>query len=244
MTKIIKLLGCSLLIAATSFFQSCKDDNGYSIGDIGVDWVTVHVEGDGYYSFIGDSWGTMWPAATSIWNYKPVEGERAILYFNPLYDNYQGFDHAIKSESIYPILTKQVEQLTSENESEFADDPAYITDAWVSGGYMNIVFVQRLPQEHAHKVSLVENLTSEPEDDGYVHLEYRYNTYGDSLSAMPLVSGAVSYNLNTLDLENANGIKLRINSAVNGERVIVFEKNSKSQPNGVDNIDISSMKVQ
>lgn len=31
---------CGIMLAATSFmFQSCDDSDGYSIGDIAVDWV-------------------------------------------------------------------------------------------------------------------------------------------------------------------------------------------------------------
>lgn len=55
----LKRYGAALLLAISTVFQSCNDDDRYSIGDLGVDWVTVHVEGDGAYSFIGDRWGTM-----------------------------------------------------------------------------------------------------------------------------------------------------------------------------------------
>ena len=53
-----------------------------------------------------------------------------ITYFNPLYDNYEGYDHAVKVEHNYNVLTKQVEDLTAENESEFGNDPV-----WVNKGY-------------------------------------------------------------------------------------------------------------
>ena len=48
--------------------QSCDDDEGYSIGDIANDWVTIRVEGEGVYSFTSDTWGTMYPAANAVWN--------------------------------------------------------------------------------------------------------------------------------------------------------------------------------
>lgn len=247
--KKFRLYGIVLLVSLSALLQSCDDDSGYSIGDLGADWVTVHVEGDGVYSFTGDQWGTMWPAATSIVGYRGNEGDRAILYFNPLQQGFQGYDFAIKPEFIEPILTKTVEELNAENESEFGDDPAYIYDVWVAGGYLNMTFRQKVPAAKAHRVSLVRNMKEttgevEEQEDGYIHLEYRYNTYGDTLNRM--VSGAVCYNLSTLEeeLEVAKGIKLLIHSAVNGHRVLTFTKEVSGTPEEARKLNVSEMKVK
>ena len=233
-----------LLLAITTFLFSCDDNDGYSIGDIAADWVTVKSEGNGVYSFVGDSWGSMWPATSHIWNYNPADGDRAVLYFNPLYDNYGGYDLAISPEVIYPVLTKGVEQLTVDNEEEYADHPAYVTDVWISGGYMNMTFYQKLPQSKKHRVSLVENSIVEREDDGYLYLEFRYNTYADTLSNAK-VGGAVSYNLSSLQLDDKKGIKLRINSAVNGERFLTFDKSVGGTPVEGKKMDLSqSVKIE
>ena len=37
-------------------FQSCDDDDGYSLGDVAVDWATVNVKGAHVYDFTGDRW--------------------------------------------------------------------------------------------------------------------------------------------------------------------------------------------
>ena len=117
--KKIKLLWMAMLILMLPALQSCDDNDGYSLGDIAVDWATVRVVGGDTYSLNADRWGTLWPAATAIPFYKPIDGQRVITYFNPLYDNYEGYDHAVKVEHNYNVLTKQVEDLTAENESEF-----------------------------------------------------------------------------------------------------------------------------
>lgn len=243
-----KLYGMALLTALSVLFQGCDDDEGYSIGDLGADWVTVHVKGDGVYSFTGDHWGTMWAVASSIFGYRGNEGDRAVLYFNPLQKGYQDYDYAIKPEFIKPILTKPVEDITEADEEEYGDDPAYVNDAWVAGGYLNMTFTQKLPASKKHRVSLVrsrkDNSDGSSQTDGYVHLEYRYNTYGDTLNQA--VSGAVCYNLSTLksELETAKGIKLRIRSAVNGYRTLTFEKNSSGSSKRLDDLDFSEMKVE
>lgn len=67
--------------------------------------------------------------------------------FNPLSDGFDGYDHAVKLLSLQDVLTKEVETLTPETEEEFGNDPVLIFkgDIGISGGYMNIVFMQNLP---------------------------------------------------------------------------------------------------
>ena len=54
-----KIMKCGLWVCALvlGLFQaSCDDGDGYSIGDIAYDWVTVHVQSDGVYTFTGATW--------------------------------------------------------------------------------------------------------------------------------------------------------------------------------------------
>lgn len=235
--KKLKRYWLIIVLASIGMLQSCSDDEGYSIGDIASDWVTIRVEGDGVYSFTGDTWGTMYPAANGVWNYSLVEGQRAFLIFNPLVDHYYGYDVGIKAEKIYPFLTKAVEDLTSENEDEYADDPAYLENLWVSGGYLNVIFSQKYPSQHAHRVSLVKKVGEQDiADDGYIHLEYRYNTYGDTLNVFNPNVGVVCYNLNTLPLDKAKGIKLKVNEAYYGEHVLTFNNMNEEIPDEVKHL--------
>ena len=227
--KKVSLYGFAVLLGMATLFQSCDDNDGYSVGDIAVDFVTTHVSGSGVLTFTGDAWGTIWPGAPLIICPRPADGQRALMFFNPLYDNFQGYDVAVKVENIYPILTKQVEQLSAENEAEYGDDPVRITDAWVAGGHMNLIFHQRVPKNGPHRVSLVQNTQKEYDEDGYVHLEYRYKTNGDTLSNA-VVRSTVSYNLSGLDMTDKKGIKMRIKSAVNGERVLTFDSMQQNRP--------------
>ncbi len=63
-----------------------------------------------------------------------------ITVFNPLWDDYAGYDHAVKLLRLQNVLTKEVETLTPETEEEFGNDPVriYKGDITISGGYMNI----------------------------------------------------------------------------------------------------------
>jgi len=229
--KILKKYWIIAVLALVNALQSCSDDDGYSVGDIATDWVTVRVEGEGVYSFTGDTWGTMYPAANGVWNYSLVEGQRAFLVFNPLFDNYYGYDVGIKAEQIYPFLTKAVEDLTPENEDEYANHPAYLENIWIAGGYMNVIFTQKLASQRKHRVSLVKKSGEQDiADDGYIYLEYRYNTYGDTLNVFNPNAGVVCYNLNTLPLGEAKGIKLKVNEAYYGEHILTFNNMNEATP--------------
>ena len=219
----------AILLVLLPALQSCDDSDGYSIGDVGRDWATVHVLSGNTYYLEGDSWGKLWPAASDLWNYTPVDGQRVLAYFNPLSDREGGdYDHDIKVEYLGDILTKGIDEMTADNEAEFGNDPVVIwkNDMWISGGYLNVVFQQNLPQSGKHRVSLVRNTTVEDPADGYIYLEYRYNTY-DNLSGR-WSDGAVSFNLNSLSIdESTKGIKVKLLSKENGEVVVPFEFNSQ-----------------
>ena len=46
--KILKKYWIIAVLALVNALQSCSDDDGYSVGDIATDWVTVRVEGGAY----------------------------------------------------------------------------------------------------------------------------------------------------------------------------------------------------
>ena len=233
MKKIKWLLGV-LMLALVPMLQSC-DDDGYSIGDFSWDWATVRTTGGGGYYLDGDRWGVIDPVSTSIPWYRPVDGERVIAFFNPLYDVKDGVQ--VKMEGIQDVLTKEVEEIKTEAESEeYGNDPIviYEGDMWLGGKFLNLIFLQNVPRSEKHRISLVQNLIGEDEsseqetvnvaDDGYVH----YNTYDDTTDRWGW--GRVSYNLEkfypTAEESKATmkGFKVTINSEKNGEgRVIVLD---------------------
>lgn len=236
--KRVNLLLAAVLLALLPALQSCDNNDGFSIGDIAGDWATVRVTGGDNYTLTADNWGTLFPAATSIPWYKPVDGQRVIAYFNPLGEDYSGADYAVKVEGIREILTKPVEDLTAANEAEFGNDPVLIfkNNLWIGGGYLNVIFRQNLPAMEKHRVSLVTNTTVTPVADDYIHLEYRYNTYNDTTNYW--VNGAVSFNLNSLDLTGKKGIKVKLNSTENGEVEVVFDLKDQSTPEEAKKIDL------
>lgn len=204
-------------------FLSCDDDDNYSLGDIAIDWATVVSVDPHTYYLQSDTWGSLWPAATSIPAYKPVDGQRVIAVFNPLYDDFQGFDLAIKVEEIDEVLTKDVEILTTENDEAFGNDPLYIHEGgiWVSGNHLNVAFLQNLPVREKHRISLVTS-AMEPDAQGYVALELRYNNFDDVTGIGR--NSYVSFDLRPLmQTEGVKGITLKCNLEETGEHLSTFD---------------------
>lgn len=247
MKKIQSLLCAVLCLLAGLSFQSC-DNDGYSLGDFTPPlWATARVTGNAFYLDC-DVWGTLWPVNTNL-AYYPADGQRVITVFNPLADNYEGFDHAVKILQLREVLTKEVEEVTPETDAEYGNDPItiYQGDMGISGGYLNVIFWQNLPADDTkHRISLVKatDLSDEEAADGYIHLELRYNTY-DSLSGMRQFS-PVSFNLNTLDITSeTKGIKVKLNSEVNGEVEVVFDLvTEETSLKNVNNLDASAYTVR
>nr|WP_302831588.1 NigD-like protein [uncultured Bacteroides sp.] len=235
----------AVCLAVMPVLQSCDDDDGYSLGDFTPPlWATVRVTGNAFYLDC-DVWGKLWPVNIDMDWYEPVDGQRVLTMFNPLSDKYGEYDHAVKLLRLQDVLTKEVEVLTPENEEEFGNDPVriYHGDIGISGGYMNIIFLQNLPSNTKHRISLVR-----PQDDaelyaedGYIHLELRYNNY-DDLTGLRAY-GAVSYNLSSLDITSeTKGIKLKLNSEVNDEVELTFNlEKPGNNAEKVENLDLSKM---
>ena len=72
--------------------QSCDDNDGYSIGQFGGSWATVRVLSGNTYYLDSDYYGTLWPAASNVYGFRPVDGQRLAVLFNPLYDNFDNYD--------------------------------------------------------------------------------------------------------------------------------------------------------
>lgn len=212
------------LITTPVVLQSC-DDDGYSLNDVVVRMSTVRVISGNVYYLETDNGKNLWPAATDIPWYKPIDGQRVLSSYTILSDKYEEYDHMIKVRYLSDVLTKQVEELTAENEEKYGNDKVWVEEMWVGGNYLNVQFRFFLPSYHRHRVSLVKNTTIEDPEDGYIYLEYRYNNEDDETSYWR--RSMVSFNLGEyapdVAADEYKGIKIKINSAVNGERVLTYE---------------------
>lgn len=228
--KRVYLYLLTLLVVFTPMIQSC--DDGYDLGNFTVRMATVRVVGGSTYYLEIDNGKKLWPAATNVSWYKPIEGQRVLADFTLLSDKYENYDHMIRVNYLWDVLTKRVEDLTAESEDVFGNDPVDIEDMWIGGDYLNVRFRFRIPHEKRHRVSLIRNTTVENPDDGYIHLEYRYDNQDDESDYMR--RSYVSFHLGDLaplspNLGDVKGLKVKINSDSNGEKELVFDYNNTSE---------------
>lgn len=229
MKKIISLLG-ALFLVTTLALQSCDEAEGYSIGDFTAPQLaTVRaVSGNGFYLDC-DVWGTCWPVNTNMGWYVPIDGQRVVVTFNPLWDNYGGFDHAVMILDMKDVLTGYVEPMRPSDEEEMGREaiPTTAGDITIGNGYLNVWLSRRVPFTTA--IRLVHPESDEAQaasvgaaEDGYIHLELRCNTRAEV--STPGTYSLVSYSLNELSLtEETKGIKLKVNMEGSGEEELVFE---------------------
>lgn len=235
--KRLKLLFLAFLTAIIPALTSCDNEEGYSINDFtSPSWATLSTTGDSFF-LTDDIWGKLWPVNQQL-NIIPTtgqleDGQRVIITFNPLSDNYYGYDHAVRLLSMQEVLTKGIETLTPESDETYGNDPVTISQGnlTISGNHLNIIYQQHVPLQSKHRISLLRPAADNElyGEDGYIHLELRYNTYNDVSGY--LINNAVSFNLDSLDIPAGTlGIKLKLHSSVNGEvevelPIIVSERN-------------------
>ncbi len=138
---------------------SC-DDNSKSLGNFGIDIATVVPEGENAYSLLLDNGKRLWPAASAVL-YTPKYNQRVFLNYTILSDVQSGYDHYIKVNDIWNILTKQAIELNEQNKDSIGgDDPIKPNAVWVGGDYLNVSFMFNYGGVKPHAINLVENTLS------------------------------------------------------------------------------------
>jgi len=190
-------------------FHACEDD-GFSLDKTVMSVATVNPIDDNYgtYYLTMDNGTTLWPAASDV-IYRPKANQRVVVNFTPLSDKIGEFDHYVKVNYLQEILTKNIEELTTENEKEIGNDPIRILAIWVGDNYLNIRFGYNTGGEKIHRVSLVKNMiqpaTGENEE---IVLEFRHNAYGDPQNYG--VKSYAAFDLKPLQKEDKGVINLKI----------------------------------
>jgi hypothetical protein len=174
-------------------FISC-DDDGYSLDDFVIDIATVENPDNSNYFYLRlDDGKVLWMAATNLYNYKPQTGQRILANFTLLSDRPEnsGYNHDIKLNDAYNILTKGIFNITPETQDSIGYNPIEINDMWIGSNYLNVEFYYR-GYNKTHYITLAKD-DSKEYDDGKIHLEFRHNACNDQ--EIYKGNGIVSFNL-------------------------------------------------
>ncbi|MDR0825176.1 MAG: NigD-like protein [Prevotella sp.] len=182
MRRYVKLFSvlffCSVLALG---FTSCSDDDGYSLDKYWESLVTVNKIGDNTYDFTLDNGERLWVAAPVGLSLNP-KYDRAIINYTILSDNFQGYDHAVKLNGYYDVLTKNSIYIASDDkvkQDSIGYDPIRVHAMWESGGYLNIHFGINTDGTVSHMLNLVSADPDKEIGKNAVKLEFRHNKKND-----------------------------------------------------------------
>lgn len=236
MKKILVMLG----IAAVLSFTSCNDD-GYSLDSFWVSMATIDNPSgtSNSYMLVLDNGEKLWPAAPFGY-YNPKNGQRVIANYTLLSNGNGTYDHDVKINSIFEVLTKPAIKLTTANADSIGNDKLMVKDIWVGSHFLNIEFRYPGSGYKTHMVNLVYSDLFESKGDT-LKLQFRQNGYGDN--ERYLYNGIVSFNLANLtppssssqiilsvDIKNLDGnvetynLKYNVNGTTPENRSFLTEK--------------------
>lgn len=216
---VIGILGMSLL------FNSCLDDDGYSLGKYWLGVATVESFDSNQHYFKLDDGATLYPAAGSNLGHNLNEGQRVWLNYTILSDSQSGFDHYVKVNGVDPILTKKIaEDLGEENDAIYGTDQVKVDDIWIGNGYLNMIFVFNYGGTKKHLVNL---LPAGDEENAY-QVEFRHNAYNDP--PQTAVPGIVCFDLSDLPDTEGETVKLTVKvNTFSGNKTYELEYNSNKE---------------
>ena len=230
--KKLKLIALAVVLTVTPFLQSCLDDDKPEFPWLAFSTIhTLENVDNGYYFGLDDG-SKLYPGDTTrIDQYKVIDGQRAFVYYNYLDEPKTGYDYNIKVGQIINILTKDIIDLTAENAEKIGDNKINMTYFWIAQGYLNIEFqyLGTHSSDKKHFLNLVQNtMNHENDEEGYISLEFRHNAEGDSPERIG--EGYVSFKLDKIEkeMENAKGLKIRVNTIYDGEKFIKIELKKSS----------------
>lgn len=204
-----KLQFAALLIIILSSFFACNDNDGYSLNEFRISIASVVPEGGQTYSLLLDNGDTLWPAAENIY-YKPRENQRVFVNYTILSDKMDGYDHYVKVNDIWDILTKPIIELTEENADSIGNDPVRINEFWIGNHYLNANFSFNYGGVRPHAINMVQNLqeANEDDDNSILKLEFRHNSYNSQSDR--LFNGFASFDLKPFRQEDRDSIPINI----------------------------------
>ncbi|MDD2298498.1 MAG: NigD-like protein [Fermentimonas sp.] len=205
MQKKIFILGLAI-IGILLIYIGC-DDNSKSLGNFGIDIATIIPEGNNTYSLQLDNGKKLWPAAKAV-NFTPSEHQRVLLNYTILSDQKDGFDHYIKVNDIWGILTKDVIELNAQNEQSIGDDPIKTNSIWIGGDYLNASFMFNYGGKQPHAINLVRNTLAIDSDKNVIELEFRHNSFESQSDK--LYEGFVCFDLRPLRVMDNDSVKISV----------------------------------
>lgn len=191
-------------------FNSCSDDDGYSLDKYWVNIATINKIGDNTYDFTLDNGKKLWVAAPIGLNLN-LKYDRAIINYTILSDEKDGYDHYVRLNRFYEVLTKKPIYIANDDEvkqDSIGNNFIKVHSMWEGGGYINIHFGYNAGGAKAHMLNLLSDKDDLGLNDEVVKLEFRHNQKDDP-EYYP-ADGYVSFDLSPYKIAGKDKITFEI----------------------------------
>ena len=198
----------TLLIIVLSGAFACNDNDGYSLGDFRISIATVIPEGTMTYSLLLDNGDKLLPTHSAV-QYSPIDNQRVFVNYTLLTDKEGNYDHLIRVNDIWDVLTKPVIELTEANADSIGNDPVRANEFWIGNDFLNASFSFNYGGVKPHAINMVQNMQdSDEKDDDVLELELRHNSYNSASNR--LFDGFASFDLKPFRKEGEDSIPVII----------------------------------
>lgn len=214
--SMVKYIALIIVVLSSAF--ACNDNDGYSLGDFRISIATVVPESSQTYSLLLDNGNKLWPAATDVY-YRPQLNQRVFVNYTILSDKIDDYDHYIKVNDIWNVLTKSVIELNAENADSIGNDPVQVNEFWIGDNYLNVSFSFNYGGIKPHAINMVQNKMDGNPDTDQLELEFRHNSYNSPRST--LYDGFACFDLRPFRVEGKDSIPIFIKyTDWQGEQVV------------------------
>lgn len=186
---------------------SCNKKDEHSLGEFRIDIATVVTEGENNFSLTLDNGKRLRIVASDV-KYVPSDNQRVFINYTTLSSERNGYDHFVKINDIWDILTKDKIALTPQNEESLGHDPIKINAVWIGRDHLNIDFMFNYGGIRPHAINLVANPLSSHATHEAIDLEFRHNAY-DSANER-LYEGFVCFDLKSLQRPDVDSVEIAI----------------------------------
>lgn len=216
------VLATMLLLMGVFVVSACGNDESYP--DSTVTIAMADVEKPPQYDapyFVLDNREKLWVVQSAV-SYRDLKGGQRIFgSYSLLEPGKDGFNYYVRLNDYTMVPIQNIIDLTLDNVDSIGNDEVQIREIWPSPEYLNVRFMLNYPNPQQPILNLAVNRMIPLADDGYAHLELRYNSNG---SNGRLVPGLVSFELAGYKPENSNlkGLKILVNTLSEGEKTYTF----------------------
>lgn len=193
------LIGC--LAMGTAFtLTSCDEDSEYVyMNEHWVERATVIPSENNDLTLQTDGGRNLTVVSNYTGYNAQQEYQRAFIKYTLLDKNEETGVYKANLYGVENILTKNIVELTTDNEKEIGNDPVHLYHVWCAGGYLNVNFGFNYGGTVTHTVNVVKNTIETHPDDGKIYLEFRHNAFGDPQNVAHL--GTACFDLRPYALE-------------------------------------------